>query len=93
MNKIKPFPQFSSNNSTPTARTNSVAATPRESAPKAPSHTGIKATYDQKDIETSVELSPPELVSGEGAFPFSEDIHKSFSQKIIQYLSSKMNHI
>ncbi len=93
MNRIKPFPQFSSNNSTPTARTNSVAATPRESVPIVPSNAEVKPTYDQKDIETAVELSPPELVSNKGQLNMTEDIHKSLSQKIIQYLSSKMNHI
>eukprot|EP00599_Poterioochromonas_sp_BG-1_P005575 CAMPEP_0173141116 /NCGR_PEP_ID=MMETSP1105-20130129/5303_1 /TAXON_ID=2985 /ORGANISM="Ochromonas sp., Strain BG-1" /LENGTH=131 /DNA_ID=CAMNT_0014054259 /DNA_START=59 /DNA_END=450 /DNA_ORIENTATION=+ len=90
MNKIKPFGPLSSNHSTPTARTNSVAATPRESTQ--PAITAIKSTSDQKDVESALEFSPPELVSG-GSSIMPEDIRKSFSQKIIQFLSSKMNHI
>ncbi len=94
LNRIRPFGHFSSNNSTPTARTNSVAAAPHESTPPVVSNTAIKSTtYDQKDIESAIELSPPELVGGEASMTMPEDIHKSLSQKIIQYLSSKMNHI
>ncbi len=91
LNKIKPFGHFTGNYSTPTARTNSVEATPRESAPPFVSKTTIN--NDQKDIESAIELSPPELVGGGASMTMPEDIHKSLSQKIIQYLSSKMNHI
>lgn len=88
--QVVPFLQSKSKNSTPTARTGSenaleVVQANSSQLERDDSHINSPNAHD---IQVN-RLAPPELVGGNP----SEELKKSFSEKIVQYLSWKMNQI
>lgn len=85
--QVVPFLQSKSKNSTPTARTGSENAFEAVQANSSPLERDINSP-NAHDIQVN-RLAPPEFVGGNP----SEELKKSFSEKIVQFLSSKMNQI